>query len=172
MGLFFHFGRGQRPPLVRGSTFGERFLRFMLLVLVFAVSGYGFYWNNTRVIETMSARSSVYDPAKLLGGDERDALLDFVKLFKDEFGMTLRIVVSEEAVALPELDSKTVFVGVAPATGQILVELPPLAVKALGPDFVTRLQSETFPPYYEKGEWKQGLVVVLKTVWQGLIGGA
>lgn len=165
--MFSLFRRGG-PPLLTGDTPGEYFLRLVLLVAVLAVVGYLFYLNNERAMREIQSRGAVADAKGYLSSEQKKALREFAGSFKSEFGIRLKILVTDDELTLDLDDSKTIFAGVNPETGQFLLELPPLVMKALGEATRDELQNDVFPAYYDGGQWEKGLAVVLTMIWEGL----
>ncbi|TVM16174.1 TPM domain-containing protein [Oceanidesulfovibrio indonesiensis] len=166
MGLFF--GRN-RTPLVRGSTFGEQFLRFMLLIAVFAGCGWLFWINSQATMEKLKARSDVWDRTDTLNKGQTKALSRFSKMFEEELGITVKMQIADQALDMPDLDTKTLFIGLDLAEDKAVIVFPPLVEKALGDSFRRRLENEHFPPYFKSGDWPQGLVLALAEIWDALM---
>ncbi|MFW5735359.1 MAG: TPM domain-containing protein [Oceanidesulfovibrio sp.] len=166
MGLFF---RRNRTPLVRGSSFGEQFLRFMLLIAVFAVCGWLFWLNSQQTVEKLKARSDVWDRTDTLNPGQTKALSRFGSMFEDELGLTVKMQIANEELEMPELDTKTLFIGLDLAEDNAVIVFPPLVEKALGEDFRRRLENEHFPSYFESGDWPQGLVLAMAEIWDALM---
>ncbi len=166
MALFF--GRN-RPPLVRGKSFGEQFLRFMLLIAVFAVCGWLFWENSQMTVRKLKARSDVWDRTGTLNPGQTKALSRFSNMFEDELGITVKLQIANEELEMPELDTKTLFMGLNLAEENAVVVFPPLVEKALGEDFRSRLENEHFPPYFASGDWPQGLVLAMAEIWDALM---
>lgn len=160
----------RRQPLVRGKSSGEKFLRLVLLIAVFSGVAYAFWLNTERTMQRLATRGTVYDQTETMQKAEKKALRDFAGLFKDEFGLQLKFYVVTEAVSLPELDGKTIFMGVNPATGQVLVDFPPLVRKALGDELMYRLQNEFIPARLESHGTARSLLDATALVWNKLLG--
>ncbi len=167
------FFRRIRGPLVRGSSPGEVFLRFMLLLAVFAACGWLFWMNSKQAMERLTAAGAVVDDTGVLTEDQRRALARFARMFDEELGLELKLRIAEGPVAIPDLEAKTLFFGLDLAAGEALVVFPPLVEKALGDAFRRRLEREFLPPYLEEGvhgEWPKGLVLAIAAVWDALLG--
>ncbi|QJT09212.1 TPM domain-containing protein [Oceanidesulfovibrio marinus] len=166
MGLFF--GR-KRTPLVRGQTFGEQFLRFMLLIAVFAVCGWLFWLNTQMTVKKLKARGAVWDRTGTLNSGQTKALSRFTDMFDDELGITVKLQIADGELDMPELDTKTLFIGLNLADKKAIVVFPPLVERAVGDAFRKRLEDEHFPPYFESGDWPKGLVLALADIWDALM---
>jgi hypothetical protein len=154
-------------PLVHARSGGELFLRSVCLIAVFALAAW-LFWKNTQAnIDRILAQSTVQDQANGLSVAQRAAVRDFAKLLKEEFGYELKVVIGP-AAATPVRDAKTVFLGLEPDAKRATVLLPPLAGKGLGPQFVASLGDAHFAPYFERGEWPEGLLRCLERLWYGL----
>jgi hypothetical protein len=107
----------------------------------------------------------------VLTADQRAALREYAAELKEVYGIKLRLQIRTSPVALPDMDSKTLFIGINPQTQQVLVEFPTLLRKALGDDYLYRMQNEHFGPYFQKGQWQQGLADALTRLWLDMGGG-
>ena len=153
----------------KGSSGGENFLRLMLLVLVFVGVGYLYTRHFDRTIELIEARQSVWDQTGTLTKAQKKVFRNFARLLKDEFGLECKFHAASGPVRVPVLDSKTLFFGLDTKGEQVVVEFPPLVRKALGREFMSYLQTEHFPRYFESGNWPKGLAEALKMVWEHLV---
>ncbi len=159
-----------KGPLIQAESGGELFLRAMLLITVVVLVGVAFWYQIGANLREINSRGAVWDEAGVLTKDQREALRDFAAALRETHGLKLQLQVRNNPVALPELDTKTLFLGINPETRQVLVEFPPLLRKALGEDYMYRLQNEHFAPYFERGEWQQGLADGLAQLWVDLGG--
>ena len=140
----------------------------MLLIAVFALAAWLFWLHSARTIERLNRQSAIYDETNALSREDKTALAQFEGMFKDEFGMRIKIRITKEPVVLPGLDSKTIFLGICPSRRQVLIELPPLVRRALGDQFLYALQGEHFKPYFDSGEWTKGLLEAIAKLWREL----
>ena len=161
---------GGSGPWLRGKTPGEQFLRFILLICVFGLVIWLFWQQSEKTMKQLAARGAIWDQTEQLTKGEKDALREFASMFKDDFGLELRLNVVTTDVVLPDLDSKTIFIGLNPETRQVLVEFPPLVRRALGTDFLYSLQNEHFTPYFEEGKWPEGLFQGVNRIWEAMMG--
>lgn len=171
----FHFfpkrGRGEpRDPLIHADTPGQFFLRTMLLIAVFAVTAWAFWANTERRMADVRGASAVWDEAELLTDAQEQALRELVDAFREVHGVKLVIHVRRDTPTLPKLDAQTIFVGLCPARGQAVVEMPPLVRKALGDDLARTLENDWLRPALATGQWPEGLVRALKHLWEQLAG--
>jgi len=154
-----------RGPVVHGETGGEVFLRTMLLLAVFALVGVAFWYQSGSNLREVYSRGTVWDEADALTREQRAALRDFAAALRERHGMRFRLHVRKGPVELPVLDERTLFIGINPETRQVLVEFPQLLRRALGDEYMYRLQNEHFTPYFERGEWQTGLADALAQLW-------
>jgi uncharacterized membrane protein YgcG len=157
-------------PWLRGKTPGEQFLRFILLICVFALVVWLFWQQSEKTMKQLAARGTVWDQTSELSKGQKDALREFASMFKDDFGLELKLNVVHTDVVLPDLDSKTIFIGLNPETQQVLVEFPPLMRRALGDEFLYSIQNDHFTPYFEKGNWAEGLFQGVNKIWEAMMG--
>ncbi len=166
----FFFPKRNRPPLVRGKTGGEQFLRFVALLAVFAIAGWLFWLNNERSMERIQSRGAVVDLGDQLTPRQKQLLRDFAKLFKDEFGLDLKVHVDARHIDPPLPDNKTLFIGLNPMAREVRIQAPPLVASALGPDLLHELETGHFAPYFESEQWPQGLLLAVERIWKALAG--
>lgn len=165
------FFRNKRGPLIRAKSSGEFFLRAMLLIAVFVTVSVAFWYQTESSYKEIRSRGTVYDQTETLTAAQKSALRDYAAALRETHGLKLRVQVRNTPVVLPdELDTKTVFIGLNPYTRQVLVEFPPLLRKALGAEYMYRLQNEFFTPYFEKNQWQHGLASALQKLWDDMGG--
>lgn len=158
-----------RGPLVRGESTSERLTRLLLLVTVFAICALLFQWNTQRHLDRLKAKETIFDATGTLTADQKDALLQFSQLFKEEFGMEVRVVVSITPLEPPEPDPSVIYLALKPDTREVVLQVPPLAARALGEETLTALRETHFPPYFDDGSWPKGLILALSTIWNILL---
>ncbi|WP_035068289.1 TPM domain-containing protein [Nitratidesulfovibrio termitidis] len=171
--MFLRFPKRERGeprlPLVNADTPGQFFLRTMLLIAVFAVTAWAFWANNERRFAEVRASSAVWDEADLLTDGQETALRELVDAFREVHGVKLLIHIRRDTPVLPaRLDAQTLFVGLCPAKGQVIVELPPLLRKAYGDALAQTLENDWLRPAMASGQWAEGLVRALKHLWDRL----
>lgn len=157
-----------KGPLIHAESGGEMFLRAMLLLAVIVAVAAAFWWQSGQALEKINARGSVWDETKILTKDQKQALRSYASNLKSEHGIKLRLHIRKNDVVLPEIDRRTLFIGINPHTQQVLIEFPPLLRKAFGDDYMYHMQNEHFAQYFAKGEWQQGLVAALGKIWDDL----
>jgi hypothetical protein len=156
------------PP--KGRSGGETFLRFMLLILVFVGAGWLYVKHFDNTIETIKARSSVYDETGRLTEEQTAVFREFARMMRDEFGLEVIVRAVDGPVEIPQLDSRTLFFGLNTAEDEVTIEFPPLVARALDKDFTQYLREEHFPPYFEQGNWPKGLAEAMRLLWDKLMG--
>lgn len=165
------FFRNKRGPLIRSKSSGEFFLRAMLLIAVFVAVAAAFWYQTEHSFKEIRSRGTVYDQTETLTQAQKAALRDYATALRETHGLKLRLQVRNTPVVLPEkLDTKTVFIGINPYSRQVLIEFPPLLRKALGQDYMYKLQNEYFTPYFEKDQWQVGLGAALQQLWDDIGG--
>jgi len=157
----------KKSDLLQGRVSGESFLRGVGLIAVFVLVGWLFWKNSQANLEKIMAQSTLLDAGKILDADQRTAVREFGRRLKDDFGFELKVVVASPFSA-PQLDVKTLYIGIDPNAAQATVLLPPLAARALGPEFTATLGAAHFAPYFERGDWPAGLLRLMDRVWFGL----
>lgn len=132
-------------------------------------------WNQQRD-RSASLEQAMHEDAALL--DETGALDDATRRFVQRFAEGLERDFAQKAVirvfrgeiVVPDLDNRTMFLGLAPASRQVIVSFPPIMRRALGADFERKLMTEHFPPYFASGDWPLGLKTALIRIWRTLAG--
>ncbi len=162
------FFRKPPAPLIQGKTSAERVLRFVGLFAVIIVVMWLFWKNSEHTMRKIQSRGAVVDQTGTLTQEQKKALGDFAQLFKSDYGLELKIFVAEDHLSYPDLDAKTIFIGLVPSRTEAVVELPPLLAKALGPDLARTLTQDHFPHFYETGQWPQGLAMALERLWDAM----
>jgi len=155
-------------PRVHGATPREKLLRSLALVLVFAAVVWGFMKNNERVIEVLNRDSAVYDETKTLDKEQRKFIASFTRALKDEYGLASQIQVFGGEFVVPDLDAKTLYIGLSPVTGEVRIVFPSLMRQALGEDFAEQLATEHLQPALQEGDWPQEIEIVLALIYKKL----
>jgi len=162
------FGRRTRAPLIRGTTAGEQFLRFMALICVFIATGWLFWVNAEHSIEKIESRGTVVDLGDTLDAEQRQMLRDMGTLLKSEFGLELKVVISASHLRPPETNAKTVYIGVNPNTRRVEIQTPPLVSNALGPGLDKELAQRHILPGFANDTWPQGLLEAIEDLLRRL----
>jgi hypothetical protein len=155
------------PP--QSESGGIRFLRIMLLICVFLGVGWLYMQHFDRTIEDIKSRSTLQDATGLMTKAQKKHLYELSSMFEEEFGVELRLSIQDGPVEIPALDSKTMFFGLDTANEKLIVFFPPLVERALGPEFITQLQTTHMAPYFASDSWPTGLIKALALTWQRLI---
>ena len=104
-------------PRVHGSTTKEKIIRSLALLLVFAAVIWAFVKNNQHVVEVLNQQSAVYDETGTLDKEQKQLIVTFVKALRQQWGLDCRIQIYGGDFVVPELDDKTMYMGLAPALG-------------------------------------------------------
>ena len=156
-------------PKVHGDSPKEKAIRTIALLLVFAAVMWAFTKNNERVVDALNRQSSVYDETGTLDDDQRKFIASFTKSLRDEFGLSSQIQIFETAMEIPELDAKTLYIGLVPTMGEVELRFPGLVRTAVGQEFIDGLKTDYFLPSFERGDWPQELQIVLATIFDRLV---
>jgi len=155
-------------PRVHGSTLKEKALRSIALFFIFAAVIWAFYENNKHVVEVLNKESAVYDETATLDKEQRKFIASFVHTMKDEYGVRCRIQIFGGDFTLPELDSKTMYIGLAPSIEEVKLVFPPMMRRALGPRFIESLKTEHFLPAFKEKDWPLAIQIVLVEIFNKL----
>jgi hypothetical protein len=154
---------------VRGNGLLEALLRFVGLVLVVGLCGWGFWANSQRQMDRLNSRLGLGDQDKLLTEPQRMQVQAFITTLRQRYGIEARVQVTSAAPLPPSPEDKdagkTLFIGLSPTQKIAVVTLPPLVDRALGPDFARQLAEEHFPFYFTPGKnWQKGLLLALDLI--------
>jgi hypothetical protein len=155
-------------PKVHGNSPKEKVIRSIALVLVFAAVIWAFTKNNERVVDILNKESVVYDETSTLDKEQRKFIVSFTRAMRNEFGLSSRIQVFGGDFVVPELDAKTLYIGIAPAIGEVQIRFPALMRQALGEEFAETLKTDYFLPSFAEDDWPQEIQVVLATIYEKL----
>ncbi len=158
-----------RGPLVKGKSSSERFARLLALFVVFALCALAFQWNIQRQVDRLQMREAIADSTGTLTPEQKSALMEFSRMFQEQFGMEVRIQVDNEQLSPPDPSPTVIFLGLNPAKRRVMLRVPPLAARALGPEAIRQLEQEHFPPYFDEGSWPKGLVLALDSLFGTLL---
>lgn len=155
-------------PRVHGDTPKEKAIRSLLLVLIFAAVVWAFMENNKRVVDRLNRESAVYDETKRLDNDQKKFIVSFTKSLREEFGLESQIQIFGGDFVVPELDNKTLYIGIAPPIKEVEIRFPPIVKQAVGTEFIEMLRTDHFLPSFENDDWPQELQIVLATIFNKL----
>lgn len=119
-------------------------------------------------MDVVSSNTVIEDQTHSLSSDDMEFLGRFAAGLEEEFGQKAVIRVFTGAVLVPDLDSRTMFLGISPGSEEVLVSFPPLISRSLPAGFVEDLRGPHFEPYFKNGNWDEGLKTALVQIWKGL----
>ncbi|EGB14991.1 hypothetical protein DND132_1785 [Pseudodesulfovibrio mercurii] len=155
-------------PRVHGSTHREKLIRSLALILVFAAVIWAFMKNNEHVVEVLNQQSAVYDETKTLTRDQKKMIVSFTQTLREKWGMDCKIQIYGGDFVVPELNDKTMYMGLAPAINAAELRFPPLMRTALGPEFIDSLKTTFLLPSFDDGEWPLAIQEVLVEILKKL----
>ena len=155
-------------PRVHGETPREKAFRTLMLILVFAAVIWAFMENNERVIERLNLGGAVYDETGTLDREQKKFIVSFTHSLRDEYGLNCRIHIYGGDFVVPELDAKTMYIGLAPAIGEVEMRFPPMMRQALGPEFIESLRTTFLLPSFSQGDWPMAVQEVLVEIFNKL----
>ncbi len=124
----------------------------------------------TGFMDSVASATDITDETGLLTPEDLKFISRFAAGLEKEFGQKAVVRVFTGVVIVPELDSRTMFLGISPALEEVLVSLPPLIHRSLPPGFVEELNTNHFQPYFASGDWPLGLKTALIKIWKALAG--
>jgi uncharacterized membrane protein YgcG len=155
-------------PRVHGSSPREKVIRSLALLLVFAAVIWAFMKNNEHVVEVLNQQSAVYDETGTLTKDQKKMIVSFTHTLRGKWGADCKIQVYGGDFVVPELDDKTLYIGIAPAIDTVELRFPPLMRKALGPEFIESLKTSYLLPSFKEGDWPLAIQEVLVEILKKL----
>ena len=155
-------------PRVHGETRREKIIRSLLLILIFAAVIWAFTKNNERVIERLNLDGAVYDETHTLDKEQKKFIVSFSRSLADEYGLDCQIHIYGGDFVVPELDAKTMFMGLAPSIGAVELRFPPMMREALGREFIDSLKTTFLVPSMADGQWPMAIQEVLVEIYNKL----
>ncbi|WP_319583076.1 hypothetical protein [uncultured Pseudodesulfovibrio sp.] len=155
-------------PRVHGSTPREKVIRSLALMLVFAAVIWAFMKNNEHVVEVLNQQSAVYDETGVLNKDQKKMIVSFTQTLREKWGLNCKIQIYGGDFVVPELDDKTMYIGLAPAIDAAELRFPPLMRSALGPEFIESLKTTFLLPSFTEGDWPLAIQEVLVEILKKL----
>lgn len=153
---------------VHGESGLERLVRSLLMVLLVAGVGYAFWWNNENLLQKIESRNDFYDATGAITPEDKRFIKQFMNSLKKEYGIESRIRIAGGPMKLPELNSKTLFIGLNPEGGEAVVVFPPLLRGAVGPELAGQLEQGYFAQSLSDGTWPEKLRLALVMIWSRL----
>ncbi|MEF2145424.1 MAG: hypothetical protein V3573_08265 [Desulfovibrionaceae bacterium] len=131
-------------------------------------------WNQQRdksiSLEEAAGEAPLVDETDGLDQTARAFVQRFAEALERDFGQTCRIRIFQDKVVVPDLDNRTMFIGLSPSRGEALVSFPPMMRRALGQEFERDMMRTHFPAHFASGDWPLGLKTALIQIWQTLAG--
>lgn len=155
-------------PKVQGNSPKEKIIRSIALLLVFAAVIWAFTKNNERVVDMLNQQAAVYDETKTLDKAQKKFIISFTRSLREEFGLESRIQIFGGDFVVPELDSKTMYIGLAPSINEVQLRFPAMMRQALGEEFIEKLKTEHFLVSFKYNDWAEEIEVVLLAIFDRL----
>lgn len=155
-------------PKVHGESPKEKLLRTLALLLVFAAVVWAFTENNKRVVETLNQQGAIYDETGVLDKEQKKFIISFTRTIRDEYGLNFKIQIYGGDFVVPELDAKTIYIGLAPAIDVVELRFPPLMRQAFGSEFIDILENTFLRPSFMEGDWPMAIQETLVEIFNKL----
>jgi hypothetical protein len=153
----------------KGGTRKERFLRMIGMLVIFALVGWAFWYNNQSTLEKLQGRNALWDQTKVLNNTERNYIKGFVRSMRSEFGVVTKVHIMNERITEISPEPKEMFIGLAPEYNQAVFHFPSLVRLALGPNFIRDIEQKHFTGKFENDKWPEALQAALAMIWGKLI---
>lgn len=141
-------------------------IKGVLLALIFGGAAFLFWKNYEYSLSKIKVKQSLWDQTKSLTPKQKEVIHDFSRYLEKNYGVKLRIKITEDHVYIPKLDKRTLFIGLAPSKKEVIVRFPPLLEKALGLDFLRYLQEKHFSKAFVDNTWPEELIKALILIQQ------
>ncbi|BCS88594.1 hypothetical protein [Pseudodesulfovibrio sediminis] len=151
-------------PKVHGNSPKEKVLRTLALILVFGAVIWAFTENNKHVVEVLNQQSAVYDETGTLDKEQKSFIASITRTFRDKYGMDCQIQVYVGDFVVPDLDSKTIYIGFAPSINEVELRFPPLMRTAFGTEFIDMLKTTILLPSFRDDTWPMAIHEVLMEI--------
>jgi hypothetical protein len=155
-------------PKVHGKSPKEKLIRTLALLLIFAAVGWAFMKNNERVVDMLNREGVIYDETNTLDKEQKKFILSFTRTLKNEFGLSCKIQIFGGDFTVPELDAKTMYIGLAPSINVVELRFPALMRTALGDEFIESLKKENLLPSLQTNDWPMEIQIVLVAIFDKL----
>ncbi len=155
-------------PKVHGQTQKEKIIRTLALILIFAAVIWAFMKNNENVVDKLNQISAIYDETKTLTNEQKKFMISFTRTLKEEFGLDCKIQIYGGDFTVPELDSKTMYIGLGPSINKVELRFPAMMRAALGEPFIESLKTEHFLVSFKYNDWAEEIQVVLLSIFDKL----
>lgn len=155
-------------PKVHGESRKEKIIRTIALMLVFGAVIWAFTENNERVVNRLNQASSIYDETGTLTTEQKKFIASFVRTLRDEFGFEAKIQIYGGDFVVPDIDSKTLYIGLAPSINMVEIRFPPLMRQAVGEKYIETLKNEHFLVSFKYDDWQEEIQVVLVSIFDKL----
>lgn len=160
-------GRFEQDPL------WLRIARYILILLLFSAVGFGFWLNAQRQAAMLTKPlPQVIDKTGSLSDEQQKQLTAYTEKFLATYGVAIVIRIQNdnfpEDILPADEKTKTLFLGLAIRSGQVRLDVPPLAAAALEKPFTDYLRRNHFPPYFARNNWQEGLATALNLLTERL----
>ena len=139
-------------------------------VIIVLISAGILFWKYYEIsMGKIMGPANVQDQTTTLSQGQLDSIQKFSQALKSTYGQKFELQIRKEAFKKPpDIDSKTIFLGVCPKHEQVILKLPALVKHALPKGFTEYVENEHFQRYWEAGTWDQGIMNCLNLVWSQL----
>lgn len=152
-----------------GKTSGEKLLRAIGMLVIFAIVGWAFWINNESTLERLQARNALWDQTKVLSRSEREFVQGFIRSMRNEFGVSVKIHIMTDHLSEPRLEPNELYIGISPAYEEVSVYFPGLVRHALGDKFIHEIERNHFKGNFSSDRWPISLMTALSMIWERLL---
>lgn len=155
----------RRSILPSSSSPSGQLLRTLGLVFVFVAAGLLFWKHYDRSLDRIVGGQQVVDETERLTPEDMERINRFMETLRTDYGLNFRLHVYQGRIDPPQLDPKTLFIGLSPERGEWEIVFPVLLKKALPQDFVRYIQEEHFRGTLRRKAWPEALMNGLHAIY-------
>ena len=155
----------RRNLLPASGSPAAQLLRTAGLVFIFVLAGLLFWKYYERSLDRIIAGQQIVDETDELAAEQKEQIARFAETLKQDYGLRFELQVYQGRIKPPNLDSRTLYIGLSPERGEWRIVFPVLLKQALPEDFVRYLQEEHFRGRLRQDVWPRALLNGLHAIY-------
>lgn len=140
----------------------EKFVRLVIFIAFIGLVCWGFWANGQRYVKMFNTDARIADELNGLSPEQKEQLRTILTDCEKKFNLNFSVKISQKAVSSSDAKEGEIFLGVCPELRQIVILMPAIWHNTIGPGFIFQLRSEIMPPYFDRGDWQNGIITVLR----------